>query len=215
MEPAREVGGDLYDFFMVGTSRLFFLVGDVSGKGMPASIFMALSKALYKSAALRSLPDLGRTMAEANVEITREDPEFLFVTVVACMLDVETGELAYCNAGHEPPHAVAADGKSVRQLAGGGPPLCTLENYPYQMAHTRMAPGESLVLVSDGVPEAMNPAGEMFGRARLSRLLTTMPAEQTAEERVKAVNDEVRRFAADADMADDVTILVVRWRGNQ
>jgi sigma-B regulation protein RsbU (phosphoserine phosphatase) len=78
-----------------------------------------------------------------------------------------------------------------------------------------MAPGESLVLVSDGVPEAMNPAGEMFGRARLSRLLTTMPAEQTAEERVKAVNDEVRRFAADADMADDVTILVVRWRGNQ
>jgi serine phosphatase RsbU (regulator of sigma subunit)/CHASE2 domain-containing sensor protein len=215
MEPAREVGGDLYDFFMVGKSRLFFLVGDVSGKGMPASIFMALSKALYKSAALRSLPDLGRTMAEANVEITREDPEFLFVTVVACMLDVETGELAYCNAGHEPPHAVAADGKSVRQLAGGGPPLCTLENYPYQMAHTRMAPGESLVLVSDGVPEAMNPAGEMFGRARLSRLLTTMPAEQTAEERVKAVNDEVRRFAADADMADDVTILVVRWRGNQ
>ena len=85
------------------------MVGDVSGKGMPASIFMALSKALYKSAALRSLPDLGRTMADANVEITRENPEFLFVTVVACMLDVETGELAYCNAGHEPPHAIAAE----------------------------------------------------------------------------------------------------------
>ena len=215
MEPAKEVGGDLYDFFMVGTSRLFFQVGDVSGKGMPASIFMALSKALYKSAALRSLPDLGRTMAEANVEITRENPEFLFVTVVACMLDVETGELAYCNAGHEPPHAVATDGKRVRQLEGGGPPLCTLENFPYRTAHTRMAPGESLVLVSDGVPEAMNPAGEMFGRTRLGRLLATMPAGLSAEQRVKAVNDEVRRFAAGADMADDVTILVVRWRGNQ
>ena len=89
MEPAREVGGDLYDFFMAGQSRLFFLVGDVSGKGMPASIFMALSKALYKSTALRSLPDLGRTMIEANVEITRENPELLFVTLVACMLDVD------------------------------------------------------------------------------------------------------------------------------
>ena len=215
MEPAREVGGDLYDFFMVGRSRLFFMVGDVSGKGMPASIFMALSKALYKSAALRSLPDLGRTMAEANVEITRENPEFLFVTAVACMLDVETGELAYCNAGHEPPHAIAADGKKVRQLEGGGPPLCTLENFPYQTAHTRMAPGESLVLVSDGVPEAMNPAGELFGRARLARLLGAMPAGLSAEKRVKAVNDEVHRFSAGAEMADDVTILVVRWRGNQ
>ncbi|HLF39378.1 MAG TPA: CHASE2 domain-containing protein [Burkholderiales bacterium] len=215
MEPAREVGGDLYDFFMVGRSRLFFMVGDVSGKGMPASIFMALSKALYKSAALRSLPDLGRTMAEANVEITRENPEFLFVTAVACMLDVETGELAYCNAGHEPPHAIAADGKKVRQLEGGGPPLCTLENFPYQTAHARMAPGESLVLVSDGVPEAMNPAGELFGRARLARLLGAMPAGLSAEKRVKAVNDEVHRFSAGAEMADDVTILVVRWRGNQ
>ena len=213
MEPAREVGGDLYDFFMVGSSHLFFMVGDVSGKGMPASIFMALSKALYKSAALRSLPDLGRTMAEANVEITREDPEFLFVTAVACMLDAETGELAYCNAGHEPPHAIAADGKSVRLLEGGGPPLCTLENYPYQTAHTRMEPGESLVLVSDGVPEAMNRAGELFGRARLTRLLAAMPAGLGAEKRVRAVDDEVRRFAAGADMADDVTILVVRWHG--
>jgi serine phosphatase RsbU (regulator of sigma subunit)/CHASE2 domain-containing sensor protein len=213
MEPAREVGGDLYDFFMVSQSRLFFMVGDVSGKGMPASIFMALSKALYKSAALRSLPDLGRTMADANVEITRENPEFLFVTVVACMLDVETGELAYCNAGHEPPHAIAADGKRIRQLEGGGPPLCTLENFPYQTAHTRMEPGESLVLVSDGVPEAMNPAGELFGRARLGRLLAAMPAGLSAEERVKAMSDEVRSFAAGADMADDVTILVVRRLG--
>jgi serine phosphatase RsbU (regulator of sigma subunit) len=213
MEPAREVGGDLYDFFMVGKSRLFFLAGDVSGKGMPASIFMALSKALYKSTALRSLPDLGRTMAEANVEITRENPEFLFVTLVACMLDAETGELAYCNAGHEPPHVIATDGTWVRRLEGGGPPLCTLENFPYQVAHTRMAPGESLILVSDGVPEATNPAGEMFGRLRLNRLLATMPAGLSADKRVETVNDEVRRFTAGAEMADDVTILVVRWRG--
>jgi serine phosphatase RsbU (regulator of sigma subunit) len=211
MEPAREVGGDLYDFFMIGKSRLFFMVGDVSGKGMPASIFMALSKALYKSAALRSLPDLGRTMAEANVEITRENPELLFVTLVACMLDVDTGELAYCNAGHDPPELVAAGGGSVRQLEAAGPPLCTLENYPYATAHARLAPGESLILVSDGVAEAMNPAAELFGRARLRRLLATMPAGRSAAEQVEAVNDAVRKFSAGAEMADDVTVLVVRW----
>ncbi|MGH8622217.1 MAG: SpoIIE family protein phosphatase, partial [Burkholderiales bacterium] len=215
MEPAREVGGDLYDFFMVGESRLCFLVGDVSGKGMPASIFMALSKALYKSAALRSLPDLGRTMAEANVEITRENPEFLFVTLVACMLDVETGELAYCNAGHEPPCVVGTEGGSVGRLEGAGPPLCTLENFPYETEHTRMARGESLVLVSDGVAEAMNPAAELFGRNRLGRLLATMPAGLTAAQRVNAINGEVRRFSAGAEMADDVTILVVRWLGSE
>jgi serine phosphatase RsbU (regulator of sigma subunit) len=213
MEPAREVGGDLYDFFMVGDSRLFFTVGDVSGKGMPASIFMALSKALYKSAALRSLPDLGRTMAEANVEITRENPELLFVTLVACMLDAETGELAYCNAGHEPPQVIAAGGGSVRQLEGAGPPLCTLENYPYETVHARLARGESLVLVSDGVAEAMNPAGEFFGRGRLGRLLATMPAGIAAAQLVRTIHDEVRGFSAGADMADDVTILVVRWLG--
>lgn len=211
MEPAREVGGDLYDFYMIGKSHLFFMVGDVSGKGMPASIFMALSKALYKSAALRSLPDLGRTMIEANTEITRENPELLFVTLVACMLDVETGELAYCNAGHEPPQLVGAGGGNARQLKAAGPPLCTLENYPYAAERARMAPGESLVLVSDGVAEAMNSAGKLFGRARLDRLLATAPAGLSAAAQVEAVNDEVRRFSAGTEMADDVTVLVVRW----
>ncbi len=215
MEPAKEVGGDLYDFFMLDNSGLFMMVGDVSGKGLPASIFMALSKALYKSTALRTLPDLGLTMAEANVEIARENPEMLFVTVIACMLDAKTGELVYCNAGHEPPHVVAADGRSVRPLDGGGPPLCTLENFPYQTGRARMAPGESLVLLSDGVPEAMNPARELFGRARVRQMLAAMPPGLSAEERVAAVGSEVRKFSQGAEMADDVTVLVVRWRGKQ
>jgi serine phosphatase RsbU (regulator of sigma subunit) len=198
---------------MLDDSRLFMLVGDVSGKGLPASIFMALSKALYKSTALRSLPDLGRTMAEANVEITRENPELLFVTVIACLLDVDTGELAYCNAGHEPPHSVAADGITIRELAGGGPPLCTIENYPYQTLRTRLTPADSLVLVSDGVPEAMNRAGELFGRASVGRMLAAMPAGLSAEERVNAVNAEVRKFSEGAEQSDDITVLVVRWYG--
>ena len=215
MEPAKEVGGDLYDFFMRGDSGLFMMVGDVSGKGLPASIFMALSKALYKSTALRSLPDLGRTMATANVEIARENPEMLFVTVIACLLDVESGELVYCNAGHEPPHIVGADGSSLRQLEGGGPPLCTLENFPYPTGRARMAPGESLILLSDGVPEAMNRARELFGRARMRQMLAAMPPGLSAEQRVNAVGSEVREFSQGTEMADDVTVLVVRWHGRQ
>jgi serine phosphatase RsbU (regulator of sigma subunit) len=213
MEPAKEVGGDLYDFFMLDESHLFMMVGDVSGKGLPASIFMALSKALYKSAVLRRLPDLGQTMAEANVEISRENPELLFVTVLACVLDVNTGELVYCNAGHEPPLVVPAEGKAVKHLDGGGPPLCTIEDYPYETSVYRMMPGESLIMLSDGVPEAMNAAGELFGRARLGQVLETMPSGLGAEERGDIVNNEVRRYSAGTDMADDVTILVVCWNG--
>jgi adenylate cyclase len=213
MEPAKEVGGDLYDFFMADETRLFMLVGDVSGKGLPASIFMALSKALYKSSALRSLPDLGATMTEANAEITRENPELLFVTVIACLLDVESGELAYCNAGHELPHIVAADGSTTRQLDGGGPPLCTLENFPYETMRSRLTPGDSLVLVSDGVPEAMNRALELFGRGRVGPMLAAMPAGLSAEERVNAVNGEIRKYSEGTEQADDVTVLVVRWHG--
>jgi serine phosphatase RsbU (regulator of sigma subunit) len=152
-------------------------------------------------------------MAEANVEITRENPELLFVTVIACLLDVDTGELAYCNAGHEPPHSVAADGRTLRELAGGGPPLCTIENYSYETLSTRLTPGDSLVLVSDGVPEAMNRAGELFGRASVGRMLAAMPAGLSAEERVNAVNAEVRKFSQGAEQADDITVLVVRWYG--
>jgi serine phosphatase RsbU (regulator of sigma subunit)/CHASE2 domain-containing sensor protein len=215
LDPAREVGGDFYDFFMLGESRLFFLVGDVSGKGMPASIFMALSKALYKSTVLRGLGDLGQIMWHANAEISRENPELMFVTALACVLDVETGELTYCNAGHETPYAPPRGGKSVTRLAGGGgPPLCMLEEFPYETARYRMSPGESLVLVSDGVTEAMNPAGELFGRARLERLLSAMPATQNAEQRVNAVRDAVREFSAGAEMADDITILALRWLGS-
>jgi serine phosphatase RsbU (regulator of sigma subunit) len=152
-------------------------------------------------------------MAEANVEITRENPELLFVTVIACLLDVESGELAYCNAGHELPHIVAPDGTTIRQLDGGGPPLCTLENFPYETMRSRLTSGDSLVLVSDGVPEAMNRAQQLFGRGRVGPMLAAMPAGLSAEERVSAVNSEIRKYSEGTEQADDVTVLVVRWHG--
>jgi adenylate cyclase len=216
MVPAREVGGDLYDFFRLDDQRFFFLVGDVAGKGLPASIFMAVSKALYKSAALRSsLADVGEIMSAANAEVSRDNPEMLFVTAFAGILNLDTGELAYCNAGNENPYVIAPTASALEQLEdGGGPPLCSVANFAYREADYRMRPGEVLCLVSDGVTEAQNPVGEFYGNSRvqqaLLRLAGTAPTSQTALDSLRA---DVETFIAGAEPADDITILTLRWRG--
>jgi len=213
MEPAREVGGDLYDFFMLDEERMFFLVGDVSGKGLPASIFMAVSKALCKSAALRRGQSIEELLREANSEIARENPESLFVTVFAGVLDVQTGRLEYCNAGHEPPFILVSDGRIARLADGGGPPLCVLEGFPYVPAEYSLTPGETACIVSDGVTEAMNEAGELYGAKRLEGALVRNASAESPAEIVDAIKADVSRFVGKAEVADDLTLLVLRWNG--
>jgi adenylate cyclase len=214
LEPAREVGGDLYDFFMLDRDRLFFLLGDVSGKGLPGSLFMAVSKSLYKSTALRRGAAVATMMQEANTEISRDNPEAMFVTVFAAVLDVTTGVLEYCNAGHDRPYVLAGDGGSLAQLAeGGGPPLCVLDDFSYTAATHRLRPGDTLCLLTDGVTDARSPDGEQFGRARLEARLRAVPPDAGAEQVATAIQHDVRRFVAGAEPADDLAILVVRWAG--
>lgn len=213
MEPAREVGGDLYDFFMLDDVRLFFLVGDVSGKGLPASIFMAVSKALCKSAALRRGQRIEELLCEANSEIARENPESLFVTVFAGVLDTRTGRLEYCNAGHEPPFVLGPDGKIARLAAGGGPPLCVLDGFAYAAAEYSMAPRGLVCVVSDGVTEAMNKAGELYGAERLKRALQRSDNAASPAAIIDTIRADVSRFAENAEVADDLTLLVLRWNG--
>ncbi len=213
MEPAREVGGDLYDFFMLGTDRLFFLVGDVSGKGLPASIFMAVSKALCKSAALRRGRRIDELLREASTEIARENPESLFVTVFAGVLDVVSGRLEYCNAGHEPPFVLATNGEIARLEEGGGPPLCVLDGFSYVAAEHRMGRRGIVCVVSDGVTEAMNPAGELYGAARLRDALERAQSAENPAALVNAIRADIARFVGGAEAADDLTLLVLRWNG--
>jgi serine phosphatase RsbU (regulator of sigma subunit) len=213
MEPAREVGGDLYDFFMLDDERLFFLVGDVSGKGLPASIFMAVSKALCKSAALRRGQRIEELLCEANAEIARENPESFFVTVFAGVLDARSGRLEYCCAGHEPPFVVTPEGGTRRLDEGGGPPLCVLDGFAYASAGYSMSPGEILCVVSDGVTEAMNPAGELYGAGRLGAALQRHRNAEKPAAVVDAIRADVSRFAQNAEVADDLTLLVLRWNG--
>ena len=150
MEPARVVGGDLFDFFLLDGDRLLFLVGDVSGKGLPASLFMAATKAFYRSISTRHAAELAGTMREANTEMGRDNPEAFFVTLVAAVLDVNTGRLWYCSAGHEMPWIVRLETGTVERLEGGaGPPLCVLDSFAYETATAHLRPGDT-VLDGDG-----------------------------------------------------------------
>ena len=218
MIPAREVGGDLYDFFRLGERRLFFLVGDVAGKGLSASIFMAVSKALYKSTMLRAPhADIGVIMSEANAEVSRDNPEMLFVTAFAGILDLETGALDYCNAGHENPYLMHSSDSTLRRIEdGGGPPLCSVSDFVYTGGQCHLRSGELLCLISDGVTEAQNLKGDLYGNPRVQHvLLKFVRSVATADAIVKALRMDVETFAAGAEPADDVTILALRWNGTQ
>jgi serine phosphatase RsbU (regulator of sigma subunit) len=213
LEPARTVGGDFYDCFMVDRHRLFFIVGDVSGKGLPASLFMALSKALIKSIALRAEnPDPAAILVRANAEIGRDNPESLFVTAFAGLLDTRTGGLAFCNAGHEPPFAGLPEGSVELVEHAGGPPLCVIEGFEYPSGYRALAPHEWLCVVTDGVTEAMSPSAELYGAGRLNALLNGMTRGEP-QDLVTAIATDVRRFANGAEQSDDVTLLCVRWNG--
>jgi serine phosphatase RsbU (regulator of sigma subunit)/CHASE2 domain-containing sensor protein len=215
MAPAREVGGDLYDYFRLGADRLFFLVGDVAGKGLSASIFMAVSKALYKSAALRGAPaDPGALMQAVNVEVSRDNAEMFFVTAFAGVLHLPTGTLAYCNAGHENPVLVDAQGRATRLDDAAGPPLCTVEGFDYRSGTRTLGPGDTLCLFTDGVVDAVNRSGQRFGAQALeTAIVTASGGHSAAEQVVDAVREALRAFADGADSVDDCTLLVLRWKG--
>jgi serine phosphatase RsbU (regulator of sigma subunit) len=188
------------------------MVGDVSGKGLPASVFRVVAKALSRSIALRGEADMGVIMNNANRELVRENPEMLFVTSVAGILDASNGQVFLCNAGHDAPRRITANGRVELLQPADGPPLCVMDDFEYPVQQYQLQPGESLCLTTDGISEAMNKAGELYGNERLNSLLagvaTTAPAAV-----VQAVRDDVRRHVDGAEASDDLTLLVLRWNG--
>ena len=212
LEPARTVGGDFYDFFMIDADRVFFVVADVSGKGLPAALFMAAAKSHLKSAALRG-GTVGEMLVRAQAEIEHENPEQLFVTGFAAILDASTGELEYSSAGHEPPFVRTPRGAPERFPIPGGPPLCVMPAFRYETGRRHMQAGEWLCVVTDGATEAMNPQRQFFEVERLRASLSWMPEEAGPGEIVRRLRDDVARFAAGAEPADDITLLAIRWSG--
>ena len=213
LEPARRVGGDFYDCFLIDKNRLFFVIADVSGKGLAAALFMAATKSHIKSALLMKPDDVAAALTDAQAEVARENPEQMFVTVFAAILDVGTGRLDYVNAGHDTPF-VRPPGQPVTRLQpAAGPPLCVMDDFVYTGETHQMVPGEWLFIMTDGVTEAINKGGEFFGTRRLEKLLSDPSISPIPGDIVNLVKASVHAFADGAEPADDVTLLSVR-RGN-
>jgi serine phosphatase RsbU (regulator of sigma subunit)/CHASE2 domain-containing sensor protein len=219
IEPARMVGGDLYDFVLLESNRLSFAIADVSGKGVPAALFMAMTKEVLSAATQRYGDALDRVFAEANAKISgsssdmaAEGADMMFVTVFAGVLDLASGLLSYVNAGHEWPFLIRA-GTDPRQLSGdSGPPLGALDDFGYRVQRRQLAPGAMLLLYTDGVTEAQNSARSFYGESRLKQALAShTPSDARAA--IEVVRDDVRRFVAGAEQFDDITLLAVRWLG--
>jgi len=204
----RTVGGDYYDFFAYPNGRVALVLGDVSGKGMPASLMMMGLQARVQ--VLADEPDdLAAMVNRVNKITCRNCPSNRFITFFICVLDPATGELTYCNAGHNPPVIVRAAGSVEYLDSGGGPVLGILSIANYTENRVNLQPGDVLAIYSDGVTEATNAKDEEFGDERFAEVLTANRAK-TAPEIVAAVNQALTDFAAGAPQADDITLMVAR-----
>ena len=212
MIPAKEVGGDLFDFFLLDEDHLGFVIGDVSGKGVPAALFMAVSRTPLRAAALQRIPP-GPCLDYLNTTLARENPSSMFVTLFYGILNTATGVIQYSVGGHNPPYIFSPDGK-VRPLpiAQSGTIVGLLEGSRYQTETCRLAPGEGILLYTDGVTEAVNRAEDFFGEERLEQYLSAHAGEG-AEPIVAGLHAAVQEFAEGAPQSDDITVLALRYLG--
>jgi sigma-B regulation protein RsbU (phosphoserine phosphatase) len=207
MQPAKEVGGDLYDYFTLPDGRLCVAIGDVSGKGVPAALFMAVTRTLIRATA-ESETDPALLVQRVNNRLSENNPNMMFVTLLVGMIDLETGELSWANAGHLPPVVVNADG-GVRELQGRSGPACGIqEDLPYKRLSARLGRGETLIGYTDGVTDATDPDGAQYGDARMLALFPA--ATRGAATLAQELLDDVHRFANGADPFDDITLIAVR-----
>lgn len=211
LEPARAVGGDYYDCFLLDERHLCLVIGDVSGKGVPASLFMAISKTLTGSLTRRER-DLGQAIRDLEIELSRENPEGLFVTAFVAVLDVISGHLEYICAGHDAPIILRREETlRIDTSAVGGPPLCAIGDYPFVSGHFELERDDLLCLFTDGVTEA-DSEHELFGIERLNNALRAaagLPVEHLATH----LRNTVRRFESGHPPSDDLTLLLLHWHG--
>jgi phosphoserine phosphatase RsbU/P len=211
MKSARDVGGDFYDVFLLGENRLALLIGDVCGKGVPASLFMSITMTILRLAA-RQDRDITSTLADANRMLFAQNASGLFATLFYGILDLETGMLDYASSGHNPPFLLRGDGACLR-LMGGGTPMGILPEKTIKPHALRLERGDALFLFTDGVTEAEDPDGAEYGDARLGDVLSRT-AGAKADDICRIVTDDVAKFAGSADQFDDITCVAAVFGGN-
>jgi serine phosphatase RsbU (regulator of sigma subunit) len=211
LNPARQVGGDFFDFFLADSNRLFLAIGDVSGKGVPASIFMAVTTTLVRAAVWRvSTP--AEVLGMVNTELARDNPSAMFVTLFLGLLDLRSGVLEYANGGHNLP-LLRDSGGRVRVVEGrSGPLLGYAVEQSYHPHRLTLERGDSLLLFTDGLTEALAPGGEFFGEERVRSAFAALESGDVQSQTAHLVA-AVQRFAAGEPQADDLTLLLLRFRG--
>jgi len=213
MKPAKEVGGDFYDFYFIDNDRIFLVIGDVADKGVPAAFFMALTKTYTKSVA-KMIKDPGGVLYNVNKELARDNETGMFVTAFCCILNVKTGEFFYSNAGHNPPFIVRK-GKDPEFLAGdSGIALGAFDNVFFGDEKLTLDPGDTLYMYTDGVTEAANSGDELFSEEKLKRGISKH-REATTRELVEGTMRGIESFAGGAPQSDDITIMVLRYYGKE
>jgi sigma-B regulation protein RsbU (phosphoserine phosphatase) len=208
--PAREVGGDLYDFFFIDDDHLCFAIGDVSGKGVPASLFMAVTKTLFKATAGNGGTP-GEILARLNAEICRDNESCMFVTFFCAILNIRTGQVDYSNGGHNLPYYLHHNRVSPLENAGGRA-LGVVEQSPYVSGRMVLNPGEALLLYTDGVTEAMDSSDTLYSDQRLERFLASN-RDSSPRQIIGDLVSDVRHFAGEAPQSDDITVLALLYFG--
>ena len=213
LEPAREVGGDFYDAFVVDEEHICFSVGDVSGKGVPAALFMAMAKTLIKSRASSDL-STASIVTHVNDELSKNNEGCLFVTLFVCIFNIRTGELLTTNAGHNPPLLKHVDGSITALSARDGLVVAAMEGIAYTENRIQLQKGETLLLYTDGVTEADNITGEFFGENLLEKLFHDY-REESVEDLAHHIVETTHAFEGMNRQADDITVLAFHYTGQK
>ena len=211
MDPAKEVGGDFYDFFLIDDDHLALVIADVSGKGIPAALFMMVSKSLIKNQLLSGC-DPAQALTHANIQLCDGNTSSSFVTVWLAVLQISTGKVKACNAGHENPCLRCSKEPYELLKYKHNVSVGVIENAVYQNREFELRPGDSLFVYTDGVPEAQDAEGGMFGEARLLETLNRNP-DASPEALVGSMRKAINEFVKDAPQFDDITMLAFRYNG--
>lgn len=209
--PAREVGGDFYDFYFLDDRHLAIVVGDVSGKGVPAALMMAVCKTLLKSRASTE-QSTASILTYVNTEMAKDNPKSMFVTLFMGILDVQTGQFTYSNAGHNPTYIRRADGELERLSKLHGPVLAAMEGLVYRESTIELKTDDLVFAYTDGITEAHNEANELFSDERLQQLLKQYPDEQ-AQPTVERIVQATQIFKGEREQFDDITAIALSFLG--
>ncbi len=208
MKPAKDVGGDFYDLYRIDDEHLGFCIADVSGKGVPAALFMAVSHTLLRFAGKNAIEPT-TVIADSNTILATESFDSMFVTLFYGVYNTTTGEIRYVNAGHNSPYIVRQDGKAEALPCSTNICLGVMPEISFNASSVTLNPGDAIVAFTDGVTEAFSANGELFGEKRLENLLATL-AGKTAEETTAAINAAVQKHAEGTEQSDDITTLVLK-----